>query len=412
MNISAKTRAYSVLSLIFILYMFDYADRLVITSFLDPIKSEWHVDDGQLGMLTSIVNLFVALFVFPFSILVDRWSRKWMIAIMGLFWSFASLSCAFATNYHQLLFFRALTGLGEAAYATAAVALISKVFPRNYRAQHIGIYNAAAPLGAGLGIMIGGHIAISYGWRFAFGLVAFPGMLLAMLFLFINDYKTLPLKHQGGAHSKNPFVELAVSIRNILAIPTLWYVYVAYAIVIGVNTAVIDWLTTYYVRYYHMAQSKASMIAGATAVLVLVGAPLGGFVGDAWNKRNKNAYLYFSAITTFACALSLGVAIYTTDLRICILFTALFGITSLAFLAPATTVIQNVVQPGLRAVAYGYNVLFENLLGAFLFPVLVGKLSDVIGLKSSLMTLPFVAILSAVIFLVSTRRYQKDLHTM
>ena len=269
---TAKVRVYYVLCLIIILYLFDYADRLVITSFLNSIKQEWSVSDVQLGMLTGIVNLFVAIFVFPFSILVDRWSRKKMIAIMGLFWSVASLSCAFASNYNHLLAFRALTGLGEAAYATAAVALISKFFPRDYRAQHIGIYYAAAPLGAGLGIILGGIIAASLGWRYAFGLVAFPGMILAVLFFFIKDYKTLPLNE--NEQRKGAVSELYSSVSNILKIKTLWFVFVAYALVIGVNTSMIDWLTTYFIRYFSLGQKVASSISGGTAVLIIVGLSL------------------------------------------------------------------------------------------------------------------------------------------
>jgi predicted MFS family arabinose efflux permease len=65
-------------------YLFDYADRMVVSSLLPMIKAEWHCSDAQLGMLTSIVSLFIALFVLPLSVLVDRWSRTKMISIMVL----------------------------------------------------------------------------------------------------------------------------------------------------------------------------------------------------------------------------------------------------------------------------------------------------------------------------------------
>jgi len=408
MSSAAKVRAYYVLSLIFILYMFDYADRLVITSFLDSIKNDWHVSDTQLGMLTGIVNLFVAIFVLPMSILVDRWSRKKMIAIMALFWSFASIACAFAANYNQLLVFRALTGLGEAAYASAAVALISKSFPRKNRAQHIGIYNAAAPLGAGLGIMLGGHIAASLGWRYSFGLVAMPGMLLALLFFTIKDYSTLPL-NEIEDKSQTSFGNIIQSIINILKIKTLWYIYLAYAIVIGVNTAMLDWSTMYFMRYHGLGQKLASSLSGSLAVLILVGAPLGGIIGDKLNKKNKNAYLRFSAITIFIAVIALYLALMLQNMTFIIICFCTFGVFSVAYLAPATAVIQNVVQPGMRAVAFGFNVLFMNLLGAFMFPIIIGKVSDIMGLHLSLFILPTVMIFAGILFLSCQKQYQKDI---
>jgi MFS family permease len=407
MSKNAKIRAYYVLILIFILYMFDYGDRLVITSFLDSIKHDWHVSDTQLGMLTGIVNLFVALFVLPMSILVDRWSRKKMIAIMALLWSFASLACAFAMNYEQLLAFRALTGLGEAAYASAAVALISKSFPRNNRAQHIGIYNAAAPLGAGLGIMIGGQIAVTLGWRYSFGLVALPGMVLALLFFTIRDYQTLPLDEEKDT-KESSFSGLFRSIKNILKIRTLWFVYLAYAIIIGVNTAMLDWSTVYFTRYQGLGQKLASTISGGIAILILVGAPLGGIIGDRLNRKHKNAYLLFSAITTFIAAIALYLALMINNLTLVIVCFGIFGVFSVTFLAPATAVIQNVVQPGMRAVAFGFNVLFMNFIGAFSFPIIIGKCSDLVGLHRSLFLLPSIMILAGILFMCCLKQYQHD----
>lgn len=388
--------------------MFDYADRLVITSFLDSIKHEWHVTDTQLGMLTGIVNLFVAIFVLPFSIFVDRWSRKKMIAIMGLFWSIASLGCAFAMNYNQLLSFRALTGLGEAAYATAAVALISKYFPRQNRAQQIGIYNAAAPLGAGLGIMLGGYIAVNYGWRYAFGLVAFPGMIVATLFFFINDYNTLPLVEQKTKTS-TAFLDIFTAIKNLFKIRTLWYIYLSYALIIGVSTSLLDWSTTYFMRYYSLRQGLASSISGGIAVLVLVGAPLSGILGDRFNRKHKNAYLFVSFVTTIISALALLIALLVHDLTACLVCFGIFGVTSVGYLAPATTVMQNVVQPGMRAISFGFNVLFMNLLGAFLFPVIIGKISDILNLHISLLFLPSILLIASILFLLCRKQYQKDL---
>lgn len=76
MGLSSKGRAYYLLTLICVIYIFDYADRHVMSSLLPFIKEDWHVSDVNLGLLTSIVSLSIGVFTIPMSILVDRWSRR------------------------------------------------------------------------------------------------------------------------------------------------------------------------------------------------------------------------------------------------------------------------------------------------------------------------------------------------
>jgi predicted MFS family arabinose efflux permease len=49
------------------------------------------------------------------------------------------------------------------------------------------------PLGTAVGIGLGGFIAAHWGWRHAFGVVAIPGAIVALLFLGII-YMSNPLR--------------------------------------------------------------------------------------------------------------------------------------------------------------------------------------------------------------------------
>ena len=52
---------------------------------------------------------------------------------------------------------------------------------------------ASASVGSVLGVMLGGMIAARWGWKAAFGVVGFPGLVLALLYLFVRDYRTVEL---------------------------------------------------------------------------------------------------------------------------------------------------------------------------------------------------------------------------
>ena len=170
----------------------------------------------------------------------------------------------------------------------------------------------------------------------------------------------------------------------------------------------LDWSTVYFIRFLGLSQKIASSISGGIAVLVLVGAPLGGIIGDRLNRKNKNAYLTFSAITIFIAAVALYLALLIHNMPILLTCFGIFGIFSVIFLAPITSVIQNVVQPGMRAVAFGFNVLFMNFLGAFTFPIVIGKVSDIVGLHLSLFILPATMIFAGILFVACIKQYEKD----
>ena len=168
--------------LLWLLYFFDYIDRMVVVSLFPFLKSDWGLTDAQCGALVSAVYWAIILFSFPISIVIDRWSRKKSIGFMALLWSLATVICAFTRNFRQLFASRSAIGLGEAGYAPGGTAMISALYPENKRAFMIGLWNMSIPIGMAAGIVLGGFIATHWGWRHAFGIVALPGLAIALLF--------------------------------------------------------------------------------------------------------------------------------------------------------------------------------------------------------------------------------------
>src|SRR5204863_10031758 len=105
----------------------------VIVSMFPHLKAQWSLSDAQLGTLVAIISIVVAIGTIPLSLLADRWSRVKSMFVMALVWSLATIGCAFAQSYGQLLFMRGVVGLGEAAYGAAGAALLATVFPGRLR---------------------------------------------------------------------------------------------------------------------------------------------------------------------------------------------------------------------------------------------------------------------------------------
>lgn len=177
----------------FLLMMVDFIDRQIVVALFPALKAEWQLSDRELGALLSVVSITIAIFSFPIALLADRWSRVKSIAVMAVVWSLATIAAGLSRSYGQLLVARGLVGLGEAGYGAAGGALLTSLFPPNRRGTVLGGFLAAAALGSVLGVVLGGVIVEHWGWRAAFGIVGVPGLVLALLFLLVRDYRTVPL---------------------------------------------------------------------------------------------------------------------------------------------------------------------------------------------------------------------------
>jgi MFS family permease len=175
------------------LMIFDYIDRQVIVSMFPHMKTDWGLSDKQLGSLVSVVSITVALGALPVALLADRASRVKSIVVMATAWSIATISCVFTRNFGQLFAARALVGVGEAGYGSVGGALIASHFPARMRGVLMAGFFACASVGSVLGVMLGGLIAAKWGWQAAFGVVGFPGLVLALVYLKVRDYRTVEL---------------------------------------------------------------------------------------------------------------------------------------------------------------------------------------------------------------------------
>jgi len=388
--------------------MFDYIDRTVVTSMFSSIERDYGISHMQSGLLMSAVYWAIVILTFPVSILVDRWSRTKTIGVMAIMWSLATAICALTGNYVQLFMARLLIGVGEAGYAPGGSAMISGLYPIDRRARMMGIWNASIPLGSAIGVLLGGIIAAKFGWKHAFGIVAVPGMIIAILFLFVKDYKTVDLSF-FDVNNKKIKMEKKDMIKEFLSKPSVLYTYFGIAAVVFVTTAMLTWLPTYFEKMRSVPQESAGRMASSVMVLALIGAPLGGFLTDRWRKSRDNARLVFPAISTFLTALILLLALVVLRGTLQYVAFLIFGVLIMSFVSGAASVTQDVIHPGLRATSYAIAVVVQNLLGASTAPIIMGKIYDITNIQTALSVLPFILFIGAALFWLGSRHYVKDL---
>jgi len=221
--------AWLVFALTFGLLISDYMARQVLSAVFPLLKSEWHLSDSQLGLLSGIVAIMVGLLTCPISLIADRFGRVKSIVVMAVLWSVATLLCGLARSYHEMLGARLLVGVGEAAYGSVGIAVIISAFPVRLRATLTGAFMAGGLAGQVLGVFVGGLVAATLGWRAAFLVIGAAGLVLALIYPATIKESALPTEHQTArdsifliyepwlqAEGSNAFMSLAASSSLLL----------------------------------------------------------------------------------------------------------------------------------------------------------------------------------------------------
>jgi len=348
----------------------------------------------------------MTVFVFPVSLLVDRWSRKKAIAAMAVLWSFATAACAMTKNFTQLFSMRAVVGAGEAAYTSGGHAMIAAYFPEEKRATMNGLFTAAIPMGTAIGVILGGVIAVKLGWRYAFGLLAIPGLIVAILFFWVKDYKTVMITKKAGAGAiKMGWKDIA---REFLHTPTVIFTYVGYVGNTFVTTALMNWLPSYFNRIDGIPMDKAGIKTSVVFLLAIFGAPLGGMLTDKLRKKWFHSRMSVPAFTSLLAGLLLFIGFFFFEGTAQYIFLIMWGFTAPMFAAGGSATTQDVVHPGLRAISYSLVQFFMMLLGYSLSPIFIGAISDRYDLLTAFKFLPLFSILGAIGFFIGAFYYGRD----
>jgi MFS family permease len=397
------------------LMVFDFVDRQIIISLFPHMKADWGLSDKELGGLVSIVSITVALGCVPVALFADRVSRVKSVFVMAATWSLACISCMFTRNYTQLFAARALVGLGEAGYGSVGTALIASHFPARMRSTLLAAFLSSASIGSVLGVVLGGIIATHWGWKAAFGVVGIPGLVLALLYLNVSDYRTFEIKARHGEDIKSAAGVVRFMVQSLVRSRTVAWVCIGDAAQLIVVSSVMAWLPSYLNRMHGTPPDQAGIKAAMILLCGAVGSVIWGVVVDRLGASRPRAKLRIVAglcIATMIVFLAAfgggrwGIAWSGASQFVVI---ALGALLMTCTVGPVTAVVFDIIHPGVRSTGAAALSLFRNLFGHAAGPFIVGLLSDAWGLESALAAIPFMGLVAAAALLRAVWHYEPEL---
>lgn len=357
--------------------LFNYIDRYVLSAL--TTKLELPVEEGGLALTKEhqgdLYSAFIVVYALTspaFGLLGDRFRRTWIIAAAVLLWSLATASGGLMHSLMALLIARACTGIGEAAYASITPSMISDVVPPSARSRALAFFNAAIPVGAALGFMIGGAVASAYGWREAFFVAGVPGVLLALWVAFMKEPVRGAMDAGRPAH-RATFGDIRRNLlRRTFVLPVL-----GYTLQTAGFGALAFWAPSYLEQAKGMKPEVATTMFGAVIVVTgLSGTILGGVMADRWFRRDRRALMWVCALSSLAAVPFVAAIVFVTAPVLVWTCVALGSFLLVFSVGPVNAQIVNALNPNVRSTGVAVSTTLIHLLGDVPSVPFIGKLAD------------------------------------
>jgi EmrB/QacA subfamily drug resistance transporter len=158
-----------------------FIDGTVVNVALPALQSQFNAGIAQVQWVIESYTLMLTALLLLGGSAGDRFGRRRVFAVGVALFGAASVLCGLAQTIGQLIWARALQGVGGALLVPGSLALISASFPESERGKAIGTWSGYTAITAALGPILGGFLIEHLSWRYAF-LINVP-FALAVLFL-------------------------------------------------------------------------------------------------------------------------------------------------------------------------------------------------------------------------------------
>ncbi len=400
-----------VLAVFFLVSVFNYVDRQLVSVLLQPIKDEFAVSDAWMGALTGFAFMIVHSVVgIPLARWADRGDRRLILTLGLTVWSVLTAASGLARSFGFLVFARMGVGIGEAAGTPTAHSMISDYFPPRRRATALAIYAMGVYVGIMFGYIAAGWLGEQLGWRLTFIVVGIPGLLIALLL-----YRTVDEPQRTTSVEVHPLGEV---VRYLFAKPAYVMLLAAASFHAAAAYCIAHWAPTFLLRVHGMSLTEVGLSLGlVTGLSGAAGSLAGGLVSDRLARANRGAYAWTTAFAALG-ALPFAIGFVTSDSAWVALawFAPMTFLTGI-YIGPLYAMNQGLARPRMRAMAVAVHLFVVSILGGGVGPWVVGLMNDAFqaeygdaGIRQSLVWVQSVCLLAAgACYLLVSRTLARDM---
>ena len=213
-----------------------------------------------------------------------------------------------------------------------------------------------------------------------------------------------------GLYSTVSWVQgLALSDRAAFVViftsRALRYSVVGFSLIAFGSYSVGFWTVPFFLREFGLSATEVGKMLGLIAAVAgWLGATVGGFAADAWQRRSPRGRIYFSMVSALA-PLPFVLGLVRTD-NLTLAYAMAFGaqVANGMWLGAAVSTVQDLVLPRMRAVASAVYLLMLTFVGLAMGPYTVGRVSEATGDLGGAIETAMIANVAAVVVLAAAGR--------
>jgi|SRR5215471_16606762 len=261
-------------------FSMDGFDMLILGFMLPAISADLGLTKTQAGSLVTWTMLGAVAGGLIFGSISDRLGRvrvlTWTILLFAVFTGF----CAAAQSYHQLLFCRAIAGLGLGGEFGIGMALATEAWPPSKRARASSYVMVGWHVGVLLAAFVTPALLPVIGWRGMFLIGILPAIVAFVVRRALHEPEIFVRKHAADtASSFRALVKDAHTSRATIGIAVLCSVqnFAYYGLMV--------WLPTYLANSLGFSLTKSGVWTGATVLGMASGIWVCGQLADRIGRR-------------------------------------------------------------------------------------------------------------------------------
>ena len=358
-----------------LIYAINIADRYVVSTVLEPIRLDLHLDDDSVGMLTSWpLALFYVTCGIPISWIADRSNRRNILSISLIVWSSFTALCGLSRGWIQFALARIGAGIGEAGGTPPSTAIVSDCFPPDRRPMAMTVLALGAPIGAWLAQEFAGAVANAYSWRAAFLALGIPGLLVGVIVYFT-------IREPTRGRLDEIVDEIKPSAKETWRF--FWKQKAAFHVVMGGGLCALwgwglmYWTPAFLMRTFSLNVGKASDF---TANIHLIGGSV-ATIATAWylsrpSMSDPRRVVWLMAGIIGLATIPSFIAYWTHTLVITKIMFWLFIPAIYFYIGPCFGLLNNLAPCHMRSMFIAVSLLVANVFNLIVAPKLIGFLSN------------------------------------
>ena len=369
----SRWRTFGPVAGLFVLSAAAAAYEIAPASVVPLVRGSLGVGPAAAGWLVSVMYATAVIASVPAGVVLERLPVRravvgtglallvagawgWYAAATGAFWS--------------LLVSRVLGGIAYVFVWNAGASLAGQVVEPDLRATAVGVFTASAPVGFALGQFASPLVAETFGWPAILPTYGTIGVVGVAVFLLTTRGSAFEIER--GSPDRAAFLDLFGN-------GAMWTISVLCFLAFSLYLFLNSWLPSYLTTELDVSLALGGVLTALFPAVGVVSRTSGGVFSDRLfgGRRRPVALLSFGLATPAVAAFTV-----VDRLVVVVALVVAAGFAVQLAIGLLFSYVTEVVEPEVGATAV--SVLTSvGLFGAFLAPVVAGRVIDVAGYRSA-----------------------------